>query len=596
MGEKDGCMGLRKHKLLFVAAGNANHSRMAAGFARAKRRDDLDILSASIASTDSEPLAESAARELGVDIAGESSVLLPDAAGGDCDLVISLCSRASARCGTLSGNPLHLHWEVGEEATGDDDAEMRRAAYQRVARQLQTRMDELFDHGYLVALLSAKAQADVVLDHLSDGVIVHDLNRRILGFNKAAEQITGYRRKDVLNKDCHEVMAGGLCGGKCAFCDGMPIAEHDQSREVEIATASGDRRRIQMNVTCIRDQEGRATLVLACFRDITREQQLARRLGEIQQFAGIIGRDPKMMALYDLIPELAESTAPVMIQGESGTGKELIAAALHNEGPRGTRLFVPVNCGALPEGLLESELFGHVRGAFTGAIRDKKGRFELADGGTIFLDEIGDISPAMQVKLLRVLQEGCFERVGSEKTIKVNVRVISATNKVLAKEMAEGRFREDLYYRLSVVPLTVPPLRDRRNDIPLLAHHFLVRLSESAGKKGSKFSAEAMDLMMSYAWPGNVRELQNWIQFALIKCKGDVIRPEHLPPVALAPMQGAYAAKPEAGARGIPGGRFKLDAAMVQEALAKTRGNKVEAARLLGISRATLYRFIDSSG
>jgi DNA-binding NtrC family response regulator len=241
-------------------------------------------------------------------------------------------------------------------------------------------------------------------------------------------------------------------------------------------------------------------------------------------------------------------------------------------------------------------LFGHVRGAFTGAIRDKKGRFELADGGTIFLDEIGDVSPAMQVKLLRVLQEGCFERVGSEKTIKVNVRVISATNKVLAKEMAEGRFREDLYYRLSVVPLTVPPLRDRRNDIPLLAHHFLVRLSEHAGRKATKFSSDAMNLMMSYAWPGNVRELQNWIQFALIKCKGELILPEHLPPVALAPMQGVHAGKAGEGTRGGQGGRFKLDAGMVQEALAKTRGNKVEAARLLGISRATLYRFIDSSG
>jgi DNA-binding NtrC family response regulator len=302
-----------------------------------------------------------------------------------------------------------------------------------------------------------------------------------------------------------------------------------------------------------------------------------------------------MQALYDLIPELAESAAPVLIQGESGTGKELVAAALHNEGPRAGKLFVPVNCGALPEGLLESELFGHVRGAFTGAIRDKKGRFELADGGTIFLDEIGDISAAMQVKLLRVLQKGAFERVGSEKTIKVNVRVISATNKDLQREIAAGRFREDLYYRLSVVPLVVPPLRERPNDIPLLAVHLLAQYAEGAGRQGAAFSPEAMDLMLSYHWPGNVRELQNWIQFALIKCKGGPIRPEHLPPVAL--HTGALLAGGHAGAGADPRkGRMRLTAQSVREAIDRAGGNKVEAARLLGVSRATLYRFLDDEG
>jgi PAS domain S-box-containing protein len=587
-------MASRKYKLLFVTAGDANRSRMAAGFARAKGRKDIDILSASVANIHRELAAESAMMGLGVDISREAVALLPDAVGCNCDLVVSLCCGALEKCRTLPGNPIHLHWELcGVEAEAGDGGRTK-VDYQEMAALLNERVNELFDHGYLSSLLGARAQADLILDHLSDGVIVHDLNRRILGFNRAAERITGYRREDVMNQDCHDVMSGGLCGGKCSFCDGTPITENDSSREMEIATASGDRRRIQMNVTYVKDQDGRATAVLACFRDITREQQLARRLGEIEQFAGIIGRDPKMLALYDLIPELAESTAPVLIQGESGTGKELIAAALHNEGPRGTGLFVPVNCGALPEGLLESELFGHVRGAFTGAIRDKKGRFELADGGTIFLDEIGDISATMQVKLLRVLQEGSFERVGSEKTLKVNVRVISATNKVLAKEMAEGRFREDLYYRLSVVPLTVPPLRERRNDIPLLANHFLVRLSASAGRKAVKFSAAAIDLMMEYAWPGNVRELQNWIQFALIKCKDDIITPAHLPPVALAPMKGIPVGREGSSTRENQGGRFKLDEAMVREALEKTKGNKVEAARRLGISRATLYRFIDS--
>lgn len=586
-------MGKRKHKILFVSGGDASRGRMAAGFALAIKRSDIAVESAGTASAGEDPLIADVMRECGSAIDGGRSFVVSEITGRDCDVVVTLCDQAAEKCRTLPGNPLILHWNVPELPAATGAEARRREGIRAIAVTLRGLVDELFGHGYLSALLGARAQADLVLDHLSDGVIVHDLNRRILGFNRAAEQITGYRREDVLNQDCHEVMAGGLCGGKCAFCDDMVPPEHEVSREVEIATVSGERRRILMNVSYVKDQEGRRTAVLACFRDITREQQLARRLGEIEQFAGIIGRDPKMLALYDLIPELAESGAPVLIQGESGTGKELIAAALHNEGPRGTKLFVPVNCGALPEGLLESELFGHVRGAFTGAIRDKKGRFELADGGTIFLDEIGDISQAMQVKLLRVLQEGCFERVGSEKTVKVNVRVISATHRDLRKEMSEGRFREDLYYRLSVVPLSVPPLRDRRNDIPLLANHFLRRFTEESGRRGIAFSAEAMDIMMGHEWPGNVRELQNWIQFALIKCKGELIQPAHLPPVALAPMRGA-AGRAGNGASVAGGGRVKLDETSVQAAIERAGGNKVEAARILGISRATLYRFLES--
>jgi transcriptional regulator with GAF, ATPase, and Fis domain len=276
---------------------------------------------------------------------------------------------------------------------------------------------------------------------------------------------------------------------------------------------------------------------------------------------------------------------PVLIQGESGTGKELVAAAIHNEGARAGKQFVPVNCGALPETLLESELFGHVRGAFTGAVRDKKGRFELANGGTIFLDEIGDISPVMQVKLMRVLQEGTFERVGGETTIKVDVRLISATNKDIAREIAEGRFREDLFYRLSVVPITLPPLRERRLDIPLIANHVLRSSLKERGRTGVTFSAETMDLIMDYDWPGNVRELQNWIQFALVKCKGSSICPEHLPPL------------PGGRARAVSvRSRSRLSEPAVEEALRKTSGNKVKAAEELGVSRATLYRFMDKMG
>ena len=296
-----------------------------------------------------------------------------------------------------------------------------------------------------------------------------------------------------------------------------------------------------------------------------------------------------MLELYDTIGDLAEVEVPVLIEGESGTGKELVARAIHNLGPRSGQPFIPVNCGALPETLLESELFGHVKGAFTGAIRDKRGRFELADGGTIFLDEIGDVSPRMQVKLLRVLQEGTFERVGGERTTKVDVRVISATNRTLRDEIAAGRFREDLYYRLAVMPITVPPLRERKTDIPLIVMHFLqISNIRNSGPK-IQLSENAMKVMIQYPWPGNVRELQNAIQYALVKVRGDVIDIEHLPPPLIQqfPLGLVLPAQRKR--------RHKLDILSVRQALKESGGNKASAAKKLGVARATLYRFLELS-
>ncbi|MBA4388933.1 MAG: sigma-54-dependent Fis family transcriptional regulator [Verrucomicrobia bacterium] len=449
-------------------------------------------------------------------------------------------------------------------------------------------MDDFFERGYLKSFVQAKAQTDLILDNISDGIIAHDIKRRIFYFNASAERITGYSRGEVLGADCHDVFPGKFCGGKCMFCDPVAPDIDVKRQELEISTRSGERRVIDMTVRGMKNPEGQLAGVLVSFRDLTRERELAKRVGETYQFSGIIGRDKKMLEVFELINDLAETTVPVLVQGESGTGKELVAAAIHNEGPRADKHFVPVNCGALPETLLESELFGYVKGAFTGAMRDKKGRFELADGGTIFLDEIGDISPAMQVRLMRVLQEGTFERVGSEKTIKVDVRLISATNKDLTKEIAAGRFREDLFYRLSVVPIRLPPLRERRNDIPLLVQHVLKRALEMTGKKDIGVSDEALDVMLMHDWPGNVRELQNWIQFALVKCKTSMIRPEHLPPHAVASRPSEEAANPNR--------RKKLDAESLRLALNQANGNKVEAAKILGVSRATLYRFMEAAG
>jgi transcriptional regulator with GAF, ATPase, and Fis domain len=321
------------------------------------------------------------------------------------------------------------------------------------------------------------------------------------------------------------------------------------------------------------------------FVDITELTHLRRRLKTEQSFAGIVGRNAKMLELFDTIREVAEVDVPVLIQGESGTGKELVAAAIHNESLSADKPFVPVNCGALPEGVLESELFGHVKGAFTGAVRDRKGRFELANGGAIFLDEIGELPGAMQVKLLRVLQEGTFQRVGGEETIKVDVRVISATNKNLAEEVAAGRFREDLFYRLCVVPIYLPSLRERRNDIPLLAEHLLRKALTEVGREDVGLSSEAIDVMMDYDWPGNVRELENAIRYALVKCRDNLLLPEHLP---LNTLKAHIPTQPSPKKQR----KRKLDAETVWRTLEETGGNKLEAAIRLGVSRATLYRFL----
>jgi len=322
-------------------------------------------------------------------------------------------------------------------------------------------------------------------------------------------------------------------------------------------------------------------LAIVILEDITELNHLRRRLKAEQSFRGIVGQDPRMVELFETITDVADVDVPVLIQGESGTGKELVAAAIHNEGPRAEKLFVPVNCAALPESLLESELFGHVKGAFTGAMRDKKGRFELADGGTLFLDEIGDLPKTVQVKLLRVLQERTFERVGGEKSVSVDVRIISATNRDLTEEVAKGRFREDLYYRIRVVPINIPALRERRDDIPLLVNHFLQKESQR-NLQVRGISTEALAAMVEYPWPGNVRELQSALRFAMLKARGGVIKVGHLP--------GELREKAQNRSRRGP--RRKLDRESVEQALVRTGANKAKAARLLGVGRATLYRFL----
>ncbi len=419
-----------------------------------------------------------------------------------------------------------------------------------------------------------------ILDNLNEGIIIHDTERRILLFNRSAEKITGFSREDILGKDCHEAFGEPFCGGRCSFKDGPPNSLEQPYYPLNIINQKGKPKRIEMSVTEMLDDVGKLEGVIASFRDVTDLIGLQIQTGELKSFAGIIGQDPKMLQIYKQIRDLGSNDYPVCITGETGTGKELVARAIHNESRRGGGAFVPVNCAALPEGILESELFGHVKGAFTGAVRDKKGRFELADKGTLFLDEVVELPIVVQAKLLRVIQEGKFERLGDEKTLSVNVRLICATNRNLKREMEKGRFREDLYYRINVVPVHLPPLREKKDDIPLLLDHFLTKAREE-GQETPGVSKEAIELIKQYPWPGNVRELQSALRFSLIKSEGRFIHIADLP-LELRRWQESRPAR---------GPARKLDPEAVKAALLQSGGNKTKAARILGVGRATLYRF-----
>ncbi len=571
-----------KSKLLFL---DTNHrlSAIAGHFAKDYANENIDIKSAGLYA---EPLPEwigtvssSVALPLYEPVAFES------VSEQRFDLVVVLGSLSTERYPFFQGIPPVIHWKVAEVT--DDDL----SRWQQLCNDLRLHVKSLFEHGFLKALLNQHSYLSVVLDSLHEGILAHDMNRKIFLFNRGAEEITGVSRNEMLGKDCHEIFSPHVCAENCIFED-CSIVNDFQKTSFPTVFTGGQGKRKELDITRfpLKDEYGLTIGAVAVISDSTRIRELEMRLGEAESFAGIIGQDYSMQSIFQMIRDLAVSDFPVVITGESGTGKELVAAAIHNESDRRDKVFIAVNCGALPEGTLESELFGHVKGAFTGAIKDKKGRFELADKGTLFLDEIAELSPRMQVKLLRVLQEGIVEPVGSETQKKVDVRILCATNRNLREMVNRGEFREDLYYRLAVVPIELPPLRERRNDIVLLARHFLAKTAEKLSRGEMTFSEDAMSILMNYSWPGNVRQLQNVIQFAMIKCRGNKILAEHLPPEILnntfIPMMTANGAK--------AGRKPKLNIEMVESALAKAGGNKAKAARILRVGRATLYNFLNS--
>ena len=426
-------------------------------------------------------------------------------------------------------------------------------------------------------------QMRMIINSVADGVFTVDQNFVITSFNRAAEAITGVPADEALGKPCCEVFRAEICEADCTLkrtiLSDKPIVNH----AVFIVRSDGKRVPISISTAALKNDDGQVLGGVETFRDLTLVEALRKEVEKTFTFEDIISRNEKMQSIFTILPDVALSESTILIEGESGTGKELMANAIHNLSGRGKRPIVKVNCGAIPDNLLESELFGYKAGAFTDAKRDKPGRFAQADGGTLFLDEIGDVSPALQVRLLRVLQDGSFQPLGATGTVKVNVRILCATNKDLKGLVAEGQFREDLFYRIRVFALSLPPLRERREDIPLLAQNFIDRLNRLRGKDISGLSREALADLMSYDWPGNIRELQNAIEHAFILCHGGLIQPQHLP----SPLHEACI-----GTDGIPAGLTlaEVENRMIKEALARNNGQKLAAARELGIDKTTLWR------
>jgi sigma-54 dependent transcriptional regulator, acetoin dehydrogenase operon transcriptional activator AcoR len=425
-------------------------------------------------------------------------------------------------------------------------------------------------------------QSEIILNSIADGVFTVDPEWKVTFFNRAAEEITGVPASEAVGRPCCEVFRANVCETTCVLKYTLETGKPVINKPVAILRADGKEIPISVSTALLKDDSERIIGGVETFRDLSLVETLRREIDRRYRFQDIISKSPAMQRLFSILPEVARSESTVLIQGESGTGKELLCQAIHTLSPRAGNPFVAINCGALPDTLLESELFGHVAGAFTDAKRSRVGRFAMAEGGTLFLDEIGDISPALQVRLLRVIEERTYEPLGSSKSVNANVRIITATNRDLAQMVEDGAFRKDLYYRINVVKLELPTLAQRKEDIPLLAEHFIARFNKLRNKGILGLSPDAMAIFMRHEWPGNIRELENVIEYAFILCPGGLIRPSSLP---------EYLSAQAPWLPDFDGCTLRdIEKRAIWEALERNDWRRMATARELGIDKNTLRR------
>ena len=439
-----------------------------------------------------------------------------------------------------------------------------------------------------------------IINTMNDGVMLIAPDGAILMVNRALEEITGYTREELLGRSCSifhcDVCETSRSGGKGHWCQ-LFDAGHAHRKPCFVMRKDGSYVHVLKNASLLKDGDQRVLGAVETVTDISeidrreeRIQQLSRLLDENANFHGMLGRSPGMQRVFEIVRKVAQSDAPVIIFGETGTGKELVAHAIHSLGKRREGPYIQLNCAALNEALLESELFGHVKGAFTGAYSHREGRFEAANGGDFFLDEIGDVPLSIQVKLLRTLETKELERVGDHRPIQVDVRIITATNRNLEQLVSEGKFREDFFFRINIIPIHLPPLRERREDLPLLTEHFICQLRARSGKDISGLTSGAMELFMGHHWPGNVRELRGVLEYAFVIAEKGLIQREHLPLQMTRPDSGHK--RPEQ----LPASAPPDEKTALIGALIKCRGNQSQAASMLGVNRVTVWHRIKKYG
>jgi len=434
-------------------------------------------------------------------------------------------------------------------------------------------------------------QTHIILDSIADGVFTVDLEWKITSFNRAAEEITGIKKNEAIGRYCWEVFRASICEQGCFLRKTIETGYAFVNQSIFIVNSEGERIPVSISSALLKDNKGEIIGGVETFRDLSEVEELRKQLTDKHTFHDIISKSKEMKRLFGMLELIAESDTTVLIEGESGTGKELFAKAIHSVSNRRKAPLITINCSSIPDTLLESELFGYKAGAFTDAKKDKSGRLALAEGGTLFIDEIGDISQLLQAKLLRVLQDKVYEPLGSTSSLKANVRIVAATNKNLEKLVKNGAFRDDLYYRVNVVKLLLPPLRKRKQDIPLLAEHFIRKFNRLNDRKIQGISSEALSILMSHDFPGNIRELENIIEYASLVCKKIILGIEHLPEYLRQQSDNRRIGLP----RALPQKEFSfhdIERNFIFEALRENSWNRSVTAAKLGIHLTTLWRKI----